>query len=386
MTRALHWVLIKGWPLVATAAVCGAAIGYFFVFGGNQTFTSKVTLYVAPPISSSPSDAVMGDQYADNRTQLYLQLISSDALALRVAGQLQPSEPFGALSARVSAVGLHEAPMLEIEARGSTPDEARSLAQAYMDQLPEYARSVEQDSGLREGPVLVPTAGPTEPTGAATGLKPWLTVAFVAVAFACAALLVVKRWRHSHPTSRNVAALRSAVPTAFIAKVGDDPDDLVRLQALLLAAPRASRRIIFASARREDGLEAVSAEFTRSLRAAEIPCHHVKVNDLENFRHGADSSTVVILDAPELLQDSRSIAVLSSRASTAVIVVRKADTLVADVAELDRLLGLNGIAVKGIVSARGYRGGARRRNKVANPPPKALESAMIARGESRVNE
>ena len=327
MTKRLHWLARKGWPLVVLAAACGAAVGYLITFGGHPTYTSKATLYVAPPISSSPSDAVMGDQYAANRTQLYLQLIKSDELAKRVAAKLQSSEPPDALTAKIRATGLHQAPLLEIEAKGPSPEAAQSLAQAYVDQLPEYARSVEQNSGLREGPVLVPVAGPTEATGSTTGLKPWLTVLFATVLFGCAALAYVIRYRHRNPTARNIGALRNAMPASFVEEVGDDPSDLLRIQAMLFAAPNSARRVIFAGARRTDALEEFTADFAGSLRGAGIPYEHVKAGELDGFHDGAHSHAVVVFDAPALLDDSHRIAALAVRSSTAVIVARRTKLL-----------------------------------------------------------
>jgi hypothetical protein len=381
------------------AAACGAAIGYLITFGGHPTYTSKATLYVAPPISSSPSDAVMGDQYADNRTQLYLQLIMTDELAERVAAELLSSEPPHALIARIGATGLHLAPLLEIEAKGPSPEAARSLAQAYVDQLPEYARSVEQNSGLREGPVLVRVAGPTEATGTTTGFKPWLTILFATVLFGCAALAYVIRNRHRNPTARNIGALRKAMPASFVEEIGDDPSDVLRIQAMLFAAPNSARRVIFAGARRTDALEAFTADFASSLRGAGIPCEHVKAGELDDSGNGAHSHPVVVVfDAPALLDDSHGIAALAVRSHTAVIVARRTETLVEDVVQLGKLLGLNGIDVKGVISVRRARGkGVKRHGTVIDSPPDErtegpcptidlVEAAMSSRNGGRTTD
>ena len=291
----------------------------------------------------------MGNQYADNRTQLYLQLIQTDELAKRVAAELHSTEPPQALIAKISATGSHRASLLEIEAKETSPEAARSLVQAYVNQLPDYARSVEQNSGLREGPVLVRVAGPTEVTGSTNDLKPWLTILFVTVLFGCAALAYVIWNRRRHPTARNIGALRKAMPASLVEEVGDDPSDVLRIQAMLFAAPNSARSVIFASARRTDALEAFTADFAWSLQSAGILYGHVKPGELDDFGNGAHSN-VVVFDAPALLDDSHGIVALAVHSHTAVIVARATETLVEDVVQLGKLLGLNGIAVKGVVS------------------------------------
>jgi hypothetical protein len=398
VTKRLHWLARKGWPLVVLGAACGAAIGYLIAFAGDPTYASKATLYVAPPISSSPTDAVMGDQYADNRTQLYLQLIESDELAGLVAAELQSSEPLRALTSKIDAIRLHQTPLLEIEAKGPSPEAARSLAQAYVNQLPEYARSVEQNSGLREGSVLIPVAGPTEATGSTTGLKPWLTILFSTVLFGCAALAYVIRKRHRNPTARNIGALRKAMPASFIEEVGHDPSDILRIEAMLFAAPHSARQVIFASARLADALETFTADFARSLQGAGVPCEHVKAGELDEYGNSPHSHALVVIDAPGLLDDSHGIAALAERSHTAVIVARRTETLVEDVVQLGKLLGLNGIEVKGVISVRRARKkGVKRHDALIGSVPDEspedpwptvdlLEAGMGSRNEGRTTD
>lgn len=390
----MNWLTRKRWPLVAVAAVCGALVGYFIAFAADPTYTSKATLYVAPPISSSPTDAVMGDQYADNRTQLYLQLIKSDELAGLVAKELKSSEPAAALVKSIDAIRVHQAPLLEIEARGSSPEAAHSLAKAYVDQLPEFARSVEQNSGLREGSALVSVAGPTEITQGSGGLQPWLTLIFCTVLFAGAASAYVIRRSSRNPTARNIGALRRAMPTSFIAEVGHDPADILKFGAMLFAAPHSTRQVIFAGARRADALEEFTSELTRSLRGAGIACTRVKSGDPVGSNGGDDDPhTITVFDAPGLLDDSHRIAALALRSRTAVIVARRT-TLVEDVVQLQKLLNLNGIAVKGVISARRTSAkDARRHDEVigvasdgapgdTHPTPELLEAGTGPRRES----
>ena len=394
MTKKLYWLARKEWPLVVLTAACGAAIGYLIAFGGHPTYVSEATLYVAPPISSSPSDAVQGNQYAGSRTQLYLQLIKSDELAKRVAAELQSPESPHALIAKIGATGLHEAPLLEIEAKGPSPEAARSLARAYVDQFPEYARSVEQNSGLREGSVLVRVSGPTEASGSTTGLKPWLTILVFTVLFSCPALAYVIRNRHRNPTARNIGALREAMPACFVEEIGDDPSEVLRIKEMVFAAPNSARQVIFASARRTDALEAFTADFAESLHGAGIPCENVKAGELDDFDDdSAHSRAVVVFDAPALLDDSHIMSALAVRSHTAVIVARRTKTLIGDVVQLGNLLGLNGIDVKGVISVRrARRKSAKRQHTVIGSPPgerteapeptiDLLSATMISRNE-----
>jgi capsular polysaccharide biosynthesis protein len=137
VVRMMRRLLRKGLRLVVLVAALGAAIGYFLTFSVSQTYWAKATLYVAPPVSGSPTDAVAGDQYSQDRSTLYWQLAKSDELARRVAGQMHSAESPAALAARISVSLTHGAPLLTVQAAGRSADAARSLAQAYADQLPE---------------------------------------------------------------------------------------------------------------------------------------------------------------------------------------------------------------------------------------------------------
>ena len=72
VVRLVRRLLRKRWRLVVLAAVCGAVIGCFLTFAVHPTYAAKATLYVAPPISSSATDAVSGDQYAQDRDPVVL--------------------------------------------------------------------------------------------------------------------------------------------------------------------------------------------------------------------------------------------------------------------------------------------------------------------------
>lgn len=356
VVQLIRRLLRKSWRLVVLAAVCGAAIGYFLTFAVHPTYWAKATLYVAPPVSSSATDAVAGDQYAQNRTQLYWQLAKSDELARRVAGEMQSSEPPAALVERISVRSMHEAPLLTIQAAGRSADAARSLAQAYVDQLPDYARSVEQNSGLRDGPVLVTVARPIEVTKSTAGVKPWLKVLLSVALFGGAALIYTTLKRRRHPTVRGVGQLRKAVPGPWIVQVDGSPGEMARIQAMLFAAPNSARKVILAGARSEDRLDGIIAEVRTALKG---PIHLLpRAHLISGPRHQLND--VVVFAAPALLDQHERITALAARSSTgimisaisSVIVCMKGQTLLEDVVDLVELLSVNGVDVKGILIAR----------------------------------
>jgi hypothetical protein len=309
----------------------------------------------------------MGDQYAANRTQLYLQLAKSDELAKRVAAQIHFPESPSELASRITVKGSHDAPVLTIDAKGPSPEQARDLAQGYLQQFPDYARAVEQGSGVREGPVLIPVGTPQQLSGPISGWHPWMGVALPAVALGVVTFGFAAWQRNRHPRARDLKALRRAINTSFVERVSSDPQSLQRIQAMLFAGPHSARAVIFSSARKGDGLNRLSAVFAAFLDSARIPHRRVGPDHLGDGLGIADSANIVVIEAPGLLDESYRIAALAAYAQTAVIVANASGSLVEDVVELCRLFGLNGIEVKGVIVA------SRRlpkplRGKLSEPP------------------
>ncbi len=344
MVQLIRRLLRKSWQLVVLAAVCGAVVGFVLTFAVSPTYSAQATIYVAPPISGSATDAVSGDQYAEDRTKLYWQIANNDELARRVAEQLHSTERPAALAKRISASLMHDAPLLIINAVGPSADAARSLAQAYADQLPDYARSVEQNSGLREGPVLVTVARPLEVTKSTAGAKPWLNVLLSTMFFGGAAILFTMLRRRRHPTVHATGQLRKALPDPWIVQFDRSPGEVARIRAMLFAAPNSARQVIIAGARNDDEMDEIIAEFKTAL----LPRPRLQLTD------------VTIFSAPALLDQDERITALAARSSTgimisaisSVIMCLKGQTLLEDVVELAKLLNLRGIEVKGVLMVR----------------------------------
>jgi hypothetical protein len=355
LIRFVRRFLGKRWRLVTFAAVCGAIIGCLVTFAVHPTYAAKATLYVAPPLSSSVTDAVSGDKYAQDRAQMYWQLAKSDELARRVLAEIRSPESPAALANRISVALIYGAPLLTIQATAQSADDARSLAQAYLDQLPDYARSVEQNSGLREGPVLVTVARPIEVSESTAGFAPWLKVLLFAASFGGAALIYTVLKHRRHPTIRGVGQLRKAVPTPWIVEVEGGRAEMARIQAMLFSAPNSARKVVLAGARSEDGLGEMIAEF----RTALLPGPRLRLNDVEIFA------------APALLDQHERMTALAARSSTgimisavsSVVVCLKGQTLLEDVVDLVELLSFNGVDVNGILIAhRSWRKRMKRRD------------------------
>ena len=342
--RFMRRFLGKRWRLVLFAAACGAIIGCIVTFSVSPTYGAQATLYVAPPLSSSATDAVSGDKYAQDRAQMYWQLAKSDELARRVASEMRSAESPTALVSRINFGLTFGAPLLTIQATGPSADAARSLAQAYLDQLPDYARSVEQNSGLREGPVLVAVARPVEVSESTAGSGPWVKVLLFSALFGGAALIYTVLKHRQHPTIRGIGQLRRALPAPWVVEVDGSRGEMARIQAMLFSAPNSARKVVLAGARSEDRLDGMIADF----RTALLPGPRFRLNDVEIFA------------APALLDQHERMTTLAARSSTgimfsgtaSVIVCLKGDTLLEDVVDLDKLLSLNGVEVKGILIAR----------------------------------
>lgn len=374
---------------VLLGVLVGAASGYAIGHVIPPTHVSTATLYVAPPISSTPSDAVLGDQYADSRTQLYLQLAQSDAVASLAAAALQTADSPEAVRSRVEVRGSHEAPLITIRASGTSAQAAEALAQAYVDQLPKYARSVEENSGLREGPVLLPVAGPSSAAMEA-GPSPWTAAAIGAAVGALTALLF-SWWRNRRrPVVRSAGDIRRVSPSSVIFSVRRVPADMLRLRALILSEATSRGKVLLAGSRHRDDIAGFTAEFMTLLDESRVANRLVPTNSIATFRDGHENSGLTVFAIPALLDQPPLMLPPAALSSVAVVAVRPSVTLVSDYTEVAKWLEINGIRVLAVVmlrkrTRRGNTGRRSDRNTgMGDPWPiiDVLEAEMTRRGKS----
>lgn len=342
----------KAWTIVLGVAAVGALIGALIGFGGQTVYTAHASMYVTPPASSTPTDAVMAGQYAANRTQLYLELIGSNELARRVASNLGISESPLSLAGSVSATSVHQTSILALEARGSSPDEARSLANAYVKELPAYAQAVERNSGLREEPPMAPVVLPMSVSSNKSGITPWLPVLGGAALLGIPAVLTVWSLRRRHPVVRDVKSVRAALSVPFVEAVGDEAE-INRVMTMLLTTMGSTRLLLIASPRNKVSTARFVTRIGEALDHAGISYDLISVSDLADFTIGDHSQNLVVVDVPGMLDQSPRLENLTNRPVSAVIVARRGQTLLEDVVDLQRHFAvLKFEDVKGVVVER----------------------------------
>lgn len=327
------------WGIVLGVTLLGALLGALLGFGGQTVYTAQASMYVTPPTSSTPTDAVMAGQYATNRTQLYLELIKSDELARRVAAALGTSEPPNAIAARITATSLHQTSILAIEARGSSADDARSLANSYVKELPEYARSVERNSGLREDAPMAPVELPVSVESSKSGLTPWLPVLGGAALLGIPAAAVVWAIRRRHPAVGDAEAAREALSVPFVETVDSDIE-LDRAQTMVLTMLGATKVLLVVSPRAAVSTERFTMHLIQTLERADAGYERGDISNLAELSTGLHSQHLVILDAPGILDRATQLERLADRRVAAVIVVHRGRTLIEDISETQRHLEL----------------------------------------------
>lgn len=347
----------RRWLVVFLAAMLGAGLGAVTVYATPASYSAKAMIYVTPPTSSSPTDAVMGDQYAQNRTELYLQLMKSDELAERVSDRLGSVTAASGLRARVTATSLHQAPILVFQTVGTSAEEARELAEAYVEELPDYARSVERNSGVREGPLMVTVAAPVDVESSVSGWRPPARIGGAAVVAAVLAFGLLSWFRRRHPTVRKADDLRTSLPSVYVTETTDSPTDLRRMQVVLFTGPKATRRLLVAGPRRSPAPGTYCAAMVGSLSDRGIDATDVTAAELlDGFDIGSHATELVLIQADSVLEAGHLVPAIAARCPTAVIVAHRNHTYLADVIELHKLLGANGIEVRAVVILRKVKG------------------------------
>ena len=339
-------------PFVVLGLILGLLVGAAYAYLPSKSYTASVVIYVAPPVSSSPTDAVMGDEYASNRAQLYLSLIKSEPLLAAVAGSLDvPSTPSD-IANRVSASSLHQTSLIRIDATGSTPEAAVAVAKAYGVTLPDFAETVEAQSGVREGPTVGVVTTPEAIRAEEVGMPPSTSIALFGLGFALLGLLGGLWYRRRHPVVRGPADLRKVVMSTFCetVRMNRGSHDLERVQALIMGFPRLSP-LLFVAPTASDGCAEFVDQLVSSANSRDIPLQVVQLLDVDVDDPHYDSYTLFV--APSLLDDSRQASLLMARPFDTIVVCRKGLTPIGSVVDVSAILEANGTSIKGMLIVDG---------------------------------
>lgn len=325
------------WAVVLVFALIGAGAGLLRMYLKDYAYEATATVYVTPPISSSASDALTADQYAANRTQLYLSFIESPELARAVTEQLPGNPSPEELAGRVEGEATPLTSLLSITASGDSPSDARNLAISYAEALPSFARSIEGSGGLRGAPSVVTVALPiAEEPGF---IKRYgLLIALMVGAGLLGALYSFAYQRH-YPNVRTTGQLRRELQIALAENVDikNSPRQLRRLQAELLTDSDNDRCLMLVGATSRDKAKQFSDAFTQLVE--------------ESGRTGIE-----IIDIPALLESSASAAALHrTDCQQALMVTRYNVTSLRDAKALRDLLAMNNIELRGAVIQRSSR-------------------------------
>jgi capsular polysaccharide biosynthesis protein len=338
--------------MVVAGTFLGLLLGAVLAYLPGKSYQASITVYIAPPVSSSPTDAVMGDEYASNRAQLYLSLITSDPLLAAVTESLDTPLPADDIADRVTATAIHQTSLIRIDATGPNPESAVVLAKAYGLTLPDFAKTVEAQSGVREGPTVGVVTPPEEIGAVEVGMKPALASTVLGIVGGAVGFVVSAWYTRRFPVVRSPDGLRKVVTAPFVETVRlDRPSrNLERVQALILGAPRPSP-LLFVAATAADTCTEFVTRLVESANSRDIPLRSTPLLDVDEVE--IDDCKYTVFVAPALLDDGRQASLLLSRPFDTILVCRKGVTRMRSVADLCAILEANGTAIKGVFIVEG---------------------------------
>lgn len=355
MRSRVRQLLGTTWLVLLVALIVGLVVGIVIVAIPENKYVAKAVFYAAPPRASSTSDAVMGSQYAENRAKLYLSLMESEPLARAAAAELNEQVSADTLRRRVKATGVHATPLVELEVSGPTPEAALSGARAYVRVLPDFAKSVEDQSGLRQGPTLTMLGPPDAIAAERKGLAPVYVIIATTVAGGLIGLIFIGWYRRRNPVVTSPRAVRKLVRLPYVQAISmkGGSSDPQRILALLHRRSGADGRVLLASATQDDGCHELVDKLAEVAGARQIPVRVVRLVDVDRGSFDVSAPGITLIKAPALLDDPVEATALRGHDFETVIVGRRNFTSVRSVVEVNELLKLNGRAADGLLIIRG---------------------------------
>ena len=179
-------VLRGAWVLLLVGALLGAAAGLGYAMRGGSQYVARAQVFAAVTATGSAGELAAGSSYMKLQVRSYPALVTSE----RVLGEVAKAKGIDpvALAARVTVDVPSDSMWLVINVTDSTPEGARSLADALASKTKAEVEALET-RGKSTAPVtltvVTPSDAPVQPvarglvTAVAGGLLAGLVLAFL---------------------------------------------------------------------------------------------------------------------------------------------------------------------------------------------------------------
>jgi capsular exopolysaccharide synthesis family protein len=152
-----HW-----WIPVVAALLAGAAALAVNLFLIAPKYTAHTQLFVAlNPSTSSPTDLVQGNDFAQARVASYTELLTGDQLAKQLVSSLGLAQSPKALAGEISAQSVPNTVLIDVGVTAGSAAEAQRIARAIDTQFPPMVQQLEA-AGTQTSPVVVTVVSPPD--------------------------------------------------------------------------------------------------------------------------------------------------------------------------------------------------------------------------------
>ena len=153
--------LRKHWWLVAVSAILGTTISALLVFNAPPVYEGSVQFFASTPSTSAEGSVLQGDQFAQQRVNSYVKLLSSQSLADRVVDDTGLDMSDTALMGSIEGKADLNTVLFSAYVRDSDKDDVQTIIDSVAFQFPELVDELETQNGQIQAPVtLAVTSGP----------------------------------------------------------------------------------------------------------------------------------------------------------------------------------------------------------------------------------
>ncbi|WP_062387857.1 polysaccharide biosynthesis tyrosine autokinase [Demequina iriomotensis] len=120
------------WLVIVAVTVLGGLLAFGWTLTQSKVYTATGSAIITTGASQDLGSALVGDNYAKSRVKSYLDIAKSRKVAEFAAGELGLDASPDALIARVTVTNPLDTAVLRVAAKGSSPEQARDLAEAWI--------------------------------------------------------------------------------------------------------------------------------------------------------------------------------------------------------------------------------------------------------------